>query len=132
MDFSALRAEKELPRTISPRASSPRASRRSLRECRRAWMLTNLLTSFLHNVGRHEHFVAHDRGANLRCHHAGLQVSLVRRPSVWIRNKSPVNLKYSPVNLPATNFNWIALFALMRALTGFSKLGPPMITGFFP
>ena len=59
-------------------------------------------------------------------------MSLVRRPSVWIRNKSPVKLKYSPVNLPVVNFNWIALFAMIRALTGFSEPGPPIMTGFLP
>ncbi|MFZ0495887.1 MAG: hypothetical protein WBE80_08830 [Methylocella sp.] len=63
-------------------------------------------------------------------HAFGLQTSFVNRPSLWMRNKSPLKLKYSPVKLRAENFNWMGLIETMLAFVGLSDPGRPIMAGF--
>ena len=65
-------------------------------------------------------------------HAFGLQTSFVNRPSLWMRNKSPLKLKYSPVKPRAENFNWMGLLETMLAFVGLSDPGRPIMTGFLP
>ena len=65
-------------------------------------------------------------------HAFGLQTSFVNRPSLWMRNKSPLKLKYSPVKPRAENFNWMGLLEIMLAFVGLSDPGRPIMTGFLP
>jgi hypothetical protein len=61
-------------------------------------------------------------------HAFGLQTSFVNRPSLWMRNKSPLRLKYSPVKPRAENFNWMGLLETMLAVVGLSDPGKPIMT----
>ena len=62
----------------------------------------------------------------------GLHPSFVNCPSLWMRNKSPLKLKYSPVRPAAVNFNWIGLLEVIVALIGLSAPGKVIAMAFLP